>query len=209
MEGGSLTWLLEIGLSSSNPQTFPLGCLNILTKCQVDSPSSRNSEKHNTSAQRYTYNQDTECFFHPNGSQGLAALLPLEVCLGLFCITSWNPLQSQTQLQKYPYTGLLHKLISCCAIHIFIYLFDRKRERKNKQGDWLEEEEKRAPWQAPSLDPGILTWAEGRHSTNWATQVPYVVHIWITVHPRQERPSICMWGEAGWKVNLSNKLDLM
>ena len=59
---------------------------------------------------------------------------------------------------------------------LFTYEREREREREHKQGE--EQRERRLPREqgaqsgAPSQNPGIMTWAEGRHLTQWATQVP-------------------------------------
>ena len=48
----------------------------------------------------------------------------------------------------------------------------RGRERSRlppEQGAWSG---------APSQDPGIMTWAEGRHLTDWATQEPQIFIFW-------------------------------
>ena len=61
-------------------------------------------------------------------------------------------------------------------LFLFIWQREREREREHKQGE--EEREKQAPFEqgvqcgAQSQDPEIMTWSEGRHLTDWATQVP-------------------------------------
>ena len=74
---------------------------------------------------------------------------------------------------------------------LFIYLTEREREREreNNQGSNKGEERSRlsieqGAWcEAQSQDPGIVTWAENRHSTAWATQVPqrYPFPDWIFI----------------------------
>ena len=59
----------------------------------------------------------------------------------------------------------------------FIYLSEKEREREHKQGEQQVEGEAGSPLSRDpnaGLDPRILiSWrAEGRCSTDWATQVP-------------------------------------
>ena len=81
----------------------------------------------------------------------------------------------------------------------FIYLLDRERGQAGGTADWGWGRSRlpTARWSgdgARSQDPGIMTWAEGRHLTDWAAQVPpfcmlfYLwCRVWIQVH------SFCIW----------------
>lgn len=61
----------------------------------------------------------------------------------------------------------------------FYYLFERESEpereawaRRRGRGRSRLPTEEGAPCRTRSWDPGIMTWAEGRRLTDWATQVP-------------------------------------
>ena len=64
---------------------------------------------------------------------------------------------------------------------LFTYLREREivRERMSRG----REREKQAPcWAGAGFQaPGIMTWAEGRHLTNWTTQVP---QLWVLYLPK-------------------------
>ena len=56
----------------------------------------------------------------------------------------------------------------------FIYLFEKARAQvgARERGGEADSPISREPNTGlGSQDPGIMTWAEGRHLTNWATQV--------------------------------------
>lgn len=78
-----------------------------------------------------------------------------------------------------------HWMASLCIIYVlwknFIYLREREREREStsRQRGWGRvrsrpptEQGDRFPWDLK--DPDILTWAEVKRLTDWATQVPLV-----------------------------------
>ena len=61
----------------------------------------------------------------------------------------------------------------------FIYLFDRERAQAGGVGEGeadapAEQGARRGTW---AQDPRIMTWAEGRCFTDWATQVPPQVRL--------------------------------
>ena len=64
---------------------------------------------------------------------------------------------------------------------VFIYL------KENKQGVGTEGEEVDSPWAGSLMlrgliqGPGIMTWAEGRYFTNWATLAPLLIAFLIII----------------------------
>ena len=72
----------------------------------------------------------------------------------------------------------------------FIYLFERERKHRSK---WEGQKEKLPGEHEPRRrtgyqDPGIMTWAKGRHFTDWATQAPHVAALML-----------CLLGKISWK----------
>ena len=64
-------------------------------------------------------------------------------------------------------------ILFCFKKIFFLRERDRKRRRQRAQaGDG--QKEKQTPYWAGSQNPGIMTWAERSHSTNWATQAPQI-----------------------------------
>ena len=64
--------------------------------------------------------------------------------------------------------------LSCVRFFKF-YLFDRvcKHRQESGRGRGRSSSAEEGAWcRARSWDPGIMTWAEVRRSTSWATQVP-------------------------------------
>ena len=79
----------------------------------------------------------------------------------------------------------LRLLISGCFSFLFFlrfYLTQRASEHKGgrirRRGRSKLPAEQGAYCGAPSQDPGIMTWAEGRHLTDWATQAPLEGFSW-------------------------------
>ena len=80
--------------------------------------------------------------------------------------------------------SIMHEISSLTLdiffLKIFLKIFIWHREQAHTAAEWQakRESESRLPAeqgaQCGSLfqDPGIMTWAEGRRLTNWATQVP-------------------------------------
>ena len=63
---------------------------------------------------------------------------------------------------------------------------EREKQTPNRVGSWCE---------AWSRDPGVMTWAKGRHLTNWATQVPQEQHLNGTRQVSGKERSTC-WGKG-------------
>ena len=70
----------------------------------------------------------------------------------------------------------------------FLRLYLRKRETEIvREHEWGEEGKAgsslRRIWgRAPAQDPGIMTWAEGRHLTDWAPRCTVVSPYWSLFH---------------------------
>ena len=63
-------------------------------------------------------------------------------------------------------------------LFLFKILFIWEREKEHKQGEGQRKREKQGAWsRTRSQDPGIMTWAEGRCLTQWATQVLLFYHF--------------------------------
>ena len=76
-------------------------------------------------------------------------------------------------------------LLLLLLLQDFIYLREKRvSEKEHEQGERQREKptpSEQGAWRgAPSQDPGIMTWAEGRCLTDWATQVPPEEHLWKT-----------------------------
>ena len=121
----------------------------------------------------------------------------------MFWFSSETLFLIQTELEKsmFPsdkvYKDPVHSRVKIILLIIisfkkYIYLF--KRERENRQLGWGRGRgrstlpaECRAGCGARSQDPEIMTWAEGRRSTDWAQQVPWsqflnISYIFIKNH---------------------------
>lgn len=73
-----------------------------------------------------------------------------------------------------------HSIVSFLKKIFFSYLTWRKRAREHKQREWQEREKPIPLWAgsptgAPSQDPEITMWAEGRCLVKWDTQVPLII----------------------------------
>ena len=90
-------------------------------------------------------------------------------------IFEWTVVKIISDLDQYAQyqVKIIMHLILFLKI-LFIYFRERQRYWERAQ------EEKRGRSRLPgaqSQDPGIMTWAEGGHPTDWATQMPLVMHF--------------------------------
>ena len=70
--------------------------------------------------------------------------------------------------------------VDLCIFKIYWFIYLRKSEsvRECEQWGMVGEKlptEQRAWCGTQSQNPGIMTWAEGRHLSDWATQAPQVL----------------------------------
>ena len=63
----------------------------------------------------------------------------------------------------------------CCSEKVFLFIW--KRDRKTAQAGGAEAERKGEAVGSWSLDPGIMTWAKGRHLTDWTTKAPHLFFL--------------------------------
>ena len=94
-----------------------------------------------------------------------------------------NIVYYMTQLSLYNFQWEIYIFEFRLNIYLYSLLFFNLRERERKRvqekgkvrGEWQREKEKQSPWagswmQDSSQDIGIMTWAQGRCLSNWATQ---------------------------------------
>ena len=84
------------------------------------------------------------------------------------------------------------------SFYNFIYLTERKRKRKYKQGKWQAEGEGGAgspQSKEPNAELNPMTWAKGRHLSDWATQAAtlhsFHKYCLIIIYFNMEEVSIC------------------
>ena len=118
---------------------------------------------------------------------------PIPVSSSQLCVSLRNPqphshwkryegsptTQPQRTIAIWPRRWQLYRKVPFIFLRFYLFIWERERMQENKHegGQEQKKREKWTPcwagsliWGAQSQAPGIMTWAEGRHPTKWATQ---------------------------------------
>ena len=79
---------------------------------------------------------------------------------------------------RRPWNLQVHALVPFLKFLFIYWTQSTSRGSSTGRGRSILPTEQGARCKAPSQDPRIITWAEGRCLTNWATQVPTLVPLW-------------------------------